>query len=105
MTWLAWLDTASSNAFAQQIAEEFGRNFQPGPNAPGSRATEQRLQLAIDVLGNRAAKYQKLGGLGWYRKARFMSTIKECLVERQFPAELVDRVLYAVVLRMARREG
>lgn len=99
----AWLDTTSSNAFAREIAEEFTRNFQRDADAGDEKAFERRLAHAIDVMGNRAAKFDRQDPMGWYRKARFMSTIKDCLAERGYERVLVDRVVYAVVIRMARR--
>lgn len=102
MRWLATFDTASSNAFAREIGEEFTRNFRVNPDSP-DQATEQRLIRAIEVLGNRAAKYDREHPLGWFRKARFMSAITECLEQAGHPRQLVDRVVYQVVLRMARR--
>jgi hypothetical protein len=103
MKLLAWLDTASSNAFAREIAEEFTRNFQVGAGPASGKGTEQRLQHAIEVLGNRAAKFDRQSPLGWYRKARFMSTISDCLREKGHDEQLVDRAVYDVVMRMARR--
>jgi hypothetical protein len=100
MKWPAWLDTAPSNAFAREIAMEFTRNFRP---VPGDKGSEQRLASATAILGNRAAKYHRQEALNWYRKAGFMGTIKEVLEEQGYARELVDRILYDVVMRMARK--
>jgi hypothetical protein len=105
MNVFAWLDTAASNAFAREISEEFALNFRADAGAASAKGSEQRLQHAIEVLANRAAKFDRQSPLGWYRKARFMSTVKETLAEKGYAAELVDRVVYAVVMRMARRES
>lgn len=101
MKWFAWLDTSASNAFAREIAEEFTHNFKAG--AGDDKATEKRLVHAIEVMGNRAAKFDGQSPLGWYRKARFMNAITDCLAEKGHERALVDRVVYDVVMRMARR--
>lgn len=103
MKWLGWLDTSASDAFAREIAEEFVRAAPPPPHRLPVREYEQRLAHAIEVIGNRAAKFQAAEGLGWYRKSRFMNTIEKLLLEKGHPAELADRVVYAIVLRTARR--
>ena len=100
---LAWLDTASSNAFAREIAEEFTRNFQDRPGVAAEKGTEQRLKHAIEVLGNRAAKFDRQSPLGWFRKARFLGAITDTLTEKGHERALVDRVVYDVALRLARR--
>jgi len=102
MKWLSWLDTSASDAFAREIAEEFARNLPPGPSRETARESEQRAAHAIEVIGNRASKYHDSHPLGWYRKTRFMNAIEKCLLEKGHPAELVDRVVYAVVLRTMR---
>lgn len=104
MGWFAWLDAGSSNAFAREISEEFAHNFPADAGGRADKATEQRLTHAIEVLGNRAAKYDLQARMGWYRKARFMAVVKDTLAEQGYAQELVDRVVYAVVLRMARRK-
>lgn len=104
MKLLAFLNTSESDAFAREISDEFARHF-PATAVAGSRAAEQRLAHAIEVIGNRAAKFNREHPLGWYRKARFMDTIKQQLQAKGHSVELVDRIVYAVVLRMAQREG
>ena len=103
MKLLAFLDTSAGDAFAREIGEEFGHNF-PADAASDPKA-EPKLAHAIEVLGNRAAKFQRQNPLGWYRKAKFMDAIKQELQKKGHGPELVDRVVYAVVLRMARRDG
>jgi len=102
MKWLPWLDTSASDAFAREIAEEFARTLPPGPVHGTARDADHRAAHAIEVIGNRAAKYQATHPLGWYRKSKFMNTIEKCLVEKGHAPELVDRVVYAVVLRLSR---
>ena len=102
MKLLAFLDTSEGDAFAREISEEFSHNFSPAADEPKS---EQRLAHAIEVLGNRAAKFDRQHPLGWYRKAKFMDAIKKELLGKGHGAELIDQVVYAVVLRMARRAG
>lgn len=99
-----WFNTSGSDAFAREISEEFSRTF-PAGEALSPRVSEQRLLQAIEVLGNRAAKFNRQTPMGWYRKAEFMKTIKECLFDKGYSEEWVNRVVYAVVLRMARRDG
>jgi hypothetical protein len=102
MNLFAWLDTSSSDAFAREIAEEFTHNFQSGPGVKADKGSEQRLKHAIDVIGNRAAKFNRESPLGWYRKARFMNVVTDVLREKGYDEKLVDRVVYAVVMRVAR---
>lgn len=99
-----FLDTSASDAFAREISTEFLHNFPVGTATTG-KPGEQKLAHAIDVMGNRAAKFDRQSPLGWYRKSRFVKTIKDGLVAKGHAVELVDRVVYAVVLRMARREA
>lgn len=101
---LPFLDTTESDAFAREISTEFLHNF-PAGAAEAQEGAERKLVHAIEVLGNRAAKFARQKPMGWYRKARFMNTIKDRLLESGHAAELVDRIVYAVVMRMARREG
>lgn len=101
MRLLAFLDTSEGDAFAREISEEFAHNFPP--KSVAEPKSEQRLAHAIEVLGNRAAKFEQQRPLGWYRKARFMDAIKKELLGKGHEAGLVDQVVYAVVLRMARR--
>ena len=103
MKLLAFLDTSEGDAFARELAEEFSHNLPP--TAASEAKSEQRLAHAIEVLGNRAAKFDRQNPLGWYRKARFMDAIKKELLGKGYGAERVDQVVYAVVLRMARRTG
>ena len=102
MKWPGWLDTTESDAFAREIAEEFARTLPPGPQRGTTREADHRASHAIEVIGNRAAKYDHAHPLGWYKKSKFMSTIEKCLIEKGHPPELVDRVVYAVVMRIGR---
>ena len=104
MKLLAFLDTAESDAFAREIGAEFLHNYPVGTDA-AAKGAEQKLSHAIEVLGNRATKFNRQQPMGWYRKARFMRTIKEMLLEKGHAVERVEQVVYAVVLRMARRDG
>lgn len=104
MKWLPWLDTDSSNAFAREIAVEFSHNFPPGTDLV-DKGAEQRLLHSTEVMGNRAAKFNGQSPMGWFRKARFMATITDSLAAQKHDAAVVDRVVYAVVMRMARRRG
>lgn len=101
MKFLAFLDTRESAAFAREISEEFSHNYPP--DAGGEPKSAQRLAHAIEVLANRAAKFDRDKPLGWYRKAKFGESIKGHLLARRYDAELVDQVVYAAVVRMARR--
>jgi hypothetical protein len=103
MKLLAFLDTSEGVAFARELGEEFAHNF-PAAAVAEPRA-ERRLAHAIEVLGNRAAKFERQHALGWYRKSKFMDAIKKELLGRGHEAAVVDQVVYAVVLRMARRGG
>jgi len=101
MKLLGFLDTTEGDAFAREISAEFAHNFPTGAKAEPK--SEHRLAHAIEVLGNRAARFEREQVLGWYRKAKFMDAIKEELLGKGYGAELVDQVVYAAVLRMARR--
>lgn len=103
MKLFAFLDTRAGEAFAREICDEFAHQFPAGADADPK--AEQKLAHAIEVLGNRAAKFGRQNPLGWYRKAKFMDAIKRGLLAKGHGSELVDRVVYAVVLRMARRDG
>lgn len=103
MKLLGWFDTAESDAFARDIAEEFVRAAPPPPHGLTAREYEQRLTHAIEVIGNRAAKYDAAERLGWYRKSRFMKAIENVLLARGHAADLANRVVYAIVVRTARR--
>ena len=97
-----WFDHSKIDAFAHEIAAEFAHHW-PLDRPVGDPAAEKKLLHAIEILGNRAAKLDRETPLGWYRKARFLRTIKEDLLGRGGAEPLVDRVVYDVVLRMSRR--
>jgi hypothetical protein len=103
MKWPAFLDTTESDAFARELAEEFARH---APATAGPRDSlkqaEQRVTRALEIVGNRAQKFAAIRPLGWYRKSRFMDTLKAGLVAKGLDVELADRIVYAVVLRTAR---
>lgn len=101
---MRWFDTTGSDAFAREISEEFVRNGPAGSAASATKAGQQRLLHAIEVIGNRAAKYHRQQPLGWYRKAQFLKTIKETLLAARHDKQLVDEVVYAIAVRMARRD-
>jgi hypothetical protein len=96
-----WFDTSASDAFAREIAAEFVRALPPDWRGP-PREAERRYSQALEVMANRAQKYQAAHGLGWYRKSKFLNTIKESMIGLGHPAALVDRVVYAVALRTGR---
>ena len=101
-----WFDTSAVEAFAREIVDEFVHHAslaRPPAGKGADKAAEQKLTHAIEILGNRAAKFNRTDPMGWYRKARFMRAMKEQLLADGTPAELADRVVYAVVVRMARR--
>jgi hypothetical protein len=102
MKLFGWLDTTESDAFAREVAEEFVRNYPVTPAVRTPSELEKRLRDATSVLGNRAAKFNRETPLGWYRRARFMNTIKLCLEESGHSTELADGVVYKTVLRLAR---
>ncbi len=97
-----WLDTTGSDAFAREIAQEFVRNFPVTPTVKTQSELAKRLLSATEVLGNRAAKFNREKPLGWYRRARFMNTIKLRLQESGHSVELVDGIVYQTVLRLTR---
>lgn len=101
MKLFGFLDTRASAAFAQEISLEFSRNYPA--DAGGEPKSAPRLAHAIEVLANRAAKFDRDQPLGWYRKAKFGQAIKRDLLGKGYDAELVDQVVYAAVIRMARR--
>ena len=70
-----WFDHSKLDAFGHEISEEFARHW-PLDKAASDQGAEQKLAHAIDILGNRAAKFNRQSPMGWYRKARFMRTIK-----------------------------
>jgi hypothetical protein len=98
-----WFDHSKIDAFAHEIADEFAHHW-PLDQSADDTAAEKKLLHAIEILGNRAAKLNRETPLGWYRKARFLRTIKEDLLARGGAEPLVDRIVYAVVVRMSRRD-
>lgn len=104
MKLLSFLDTAASDAFAREIGAEFLHNYPPAAAASQARDVEAKLRHAIEVMGNRAAKYDQQAPLGWYRKSRFVKAIRDELTGKGHDEALADRVVYAVVLRMGRRQ-
>lgn len=100
MGWFGGRKTAEAEAFAREITEEFVHHY---PFDKAGSADERRLSHAVEILGNRASKFNLRHRMGWFRRARFMSVIKERLEAGGAPAALVDRVIYAVTLRMAQR--
>ena len=102
MKWLPWIDTTASDAFAREIADEFGHNCKPEILAADSPDARKRLAHATEVLGNRAAKFQREHRLGWIRKSRFMDTLQERLAELGYDDERVRTVLYAALMKAAR---
>jgi hypothetical protein len=103
MALFGWFDASAAEAFAREIGTEFSRHYPPG-TPPAGKDADQKLRHAIEILGNRAAKFNRQHPMGWYRKARFARTIKEGLIADGGTEELADRVVYAVVVRMARRD-
>jgi hypothetical protein len=96
-----WFDNSKLDGFAHEISGEFARHW-PLDKMVSDKAAEQKLLHAIEILGNRAAKFNRHSPMGWYRKARFLRVVKEDLLARGGTEELVDRIVYDVVLRMAR---
>lgn len=99
-----WFKHSELDAFAHEISDEFAKHW-PLDKAVSDKAAEQKLTHAIEILGNRAAKFNRQQPMGWYRKARFLRTVKEDLLARGGSAELVDRIVYAAAVRMARRDS
>lgn len=101
MALFGWFDASEVDAFGREIGAEFSRHY-PLASLPAGRDAEQKLLRAIEILGNRAAKFNREKRMGWYRKARFMRAVKEEMISRGGAEALADRVVYAVVVRMAR---
>jgi hypothetical protein len=106
MRLFGWFDTTQSDAFAREIGDEFLRNF---PVAAGARSEQERarkLQAAVDQLGNRATRYHREKPLGWYRRARFIQTVRTHIEQQGHSVELANDVAYKLVLRLsqARRQ-
>lgn len=103
MGWFGGAKTAEAEAFAREITEEFVHHY-PIDRAGAGGADERKLSHAIEILGNRASKFNLQHPMGWYRRACFMGVIKEELQARGAPEALVDAVVYAVTLRIAQRQ-
>lgn len=99
-----WFDNSKFDVFAHEISGEFARHW-PLDQEVSDKAAEQKLLHAIEILGNRAAKFNRQSPMGWYRKARFLRVIKEDLREKGGSEELAARIVYDVALRMARPQS
>lgn len=100
MALFSFLDTKPGEDFAREIGQEFAHNCPAAGKADAKR--EQRLAHAVEVLANRAAKFDRQSPLGWYRKSKFMDAVKRELLAHGHDAGTVDRAVFAAVLRMAR---
>lgn len=96
-----WFDASDAEAFGRELGEEFLHHF-PLDRKLDEKDARRRLANAIEILGNRAAKFQREARLGWYRRARFMKAIREHLVERGLPEEPLESLVYELALRLAR---
>lgn len=99
MNFFSLLGPWDGDAFAAEIALEFSRNCPPAAAAESGKEAAKRLARSIDVLRNRAAKFQRERSLGWIRKARLLRAVQAKLREAGYDEGTINDALYAMAVK------
>ena len=103
MGFLGLVDTKDVEAFATTLAEDLGRRFPPTSEKRTDAGAANQLNVILEGLGNRAARFRDEKRLGLYKKAKLGNVFRWKLKDLGYSAGFVDKATNAIVTRVAMR--
>ena len=101
MAFLGLVDTKDVEAFATTLAEDLGRRFPPASEKRTDAGAKNQLNVILDGLGTRAARFRDEKQLGLYKKAKLGNVFRWRLKDLGYSDAFIDRATTAIVTRVA----
>lgn len=101
MAFLGLVDTKEVDAFAATLAEDLGRRFPPASEKRTDTGAKHQLEVILEGLGTRAARFRDEKQLGLYKKAKLGNVFRWKLKELGYSNEFVERATSSIVTRVA----
>ena len=95
------VDTKELEAFANALAEDLGRRFPPASEKRTDTGAKNQLNVILEGLATRAARFRDEKDLGLYKKAKLGNVVRWKLKELGYSGAFVDKATTAIVRRVA----
>jgi len=101
MAFLGLVDTKEVEAFATTLAEDLGRRFPPASEKRTDAGAKNQLNVILEGLATRAARFRDEKRLGLYKKAKLGNVFRWKLKDLGYSDGFVDRATTAIITRVA----
>jgi len=95
------LDTRELEEFATALAVDLGRRFPPASEARTDPGVQHQVDVILQGLAARAARYRTQHKLGIYKKAKLGNTFRWKLKELGYSSAFIQRATKQIVTRLA----
>jgi hypothetical protein len=101
MAFLGLVDTKEVEAFATALADDLGRRFPPASEKRTDAGARHQINVILEGLGTRAARFRDEKQLGLYKKAKLGNVFRWKLKDLGYSDAFVDQATTAIVTRVA----